>query len=221
MPPLPARQPSYPPGLEAPHSAQEQVSSRVVRMVPVAEGDALPHSEESVNHSEKGHSGSLSGNQLPSPSASLSKVTATEVQNIHSQRHVGIELFLVHELAHDSNSPQPLKPHDTCIQLQLSQLLGDQGDEVAGFSPAVSAVHGSGPSIDDALVIRTRKEITNRGRWRSDRSVLRYEQRTRPHKPFRRPPAPCQAYALKCENVLHKLISGHTPIAGLQLLFVR
>ena len=88
------------------------------------------------------------GIQLPSPNASLSKVPATEVQNIHSQRHVGIELSLVRELALDSSSPRPRKPHGTCIQLQLSQLLGgveykDRGNEVAIFSPALSAVNGT------------------------------------------------------------------------------
>ena len=65
----------------------------------------------------------------------------------------------------------------------------------------------SGPSIDAALATRTRKEIKDRGRWQSDRSVLRYEQRTRLHKSCHRLPAAYQAYALKCENVLHKVIS--------------
>ena len=117
-------------------------------MVIAAEGDALLHSEESVNLSQEEHLGSFTGNQLPSPSASLSEVPATEVQNIRSQRHVGIVLSLVHDLAHDSNSPRPRDPHGTCIQLQQSQLLGgvqynDRGDEVAGFSPTLSAVDGT------------------------------------------------------------------------------
>ena len=59
----------------------------------------------------------------------------------------------------------------------------------------------SGPSIDAALDTRTRKEIIDRGRWKSDRSVLRYEQRARLHKSFHRLPAAFQAYALRCENV--------------------
>ena len=47
----------------------------------------------------------------------------------------------------------------------------------------------SGPSIDAALATRTRMEIKDRGRWKSDRSVL-----------LHRLPAAYQAYALKCEN---------------------
>ena len=36
-----------------------------------------------------------------------------------------------------------------------------------------STARHSGPPIDDAFVTRTRKEITDRGRWNSDHSVLR------------------------------------------------
>ena len=68
----------------------------------------------------------------------------------------------------------------------------------------------SGPSIDAALATRSRKEIKDRGRWKSDRSVL-----------LHRLPAAYQAYALKCENVLHKVISGSTPINSVQMPPVR
>ena len=44
----------------------EEVSSRVAHVVPTAKFDALFHSEKSVNHAEEGHSGSKTGNQLPS-----------------------------------------------------------------------------------------------------------------------------------------------------------
>ena len=60
-----------------------------------------------------------------------------------------------------------------------------------------------------------------RGRWKSDSSVLRYEHWARLHQSFHRLPAAYQAYALRCENVLHRVISGSTPIAGLQLPHVR
>ena len=44
-------------------------------------------------------------------------------------------------------------------------------------------------TLRDSLLssVRICNEITNRGRWKSDRSVLRYEPRTRPHKPFHQP----------------------------------
>ena len=79
----------------------------------------------------------------------------------------------------------------------------------------------SGPSIDAALATRTRKEIKDQGRWKSDCSVLRYEQRARLHKSFHRLPAAYQVYVLKCENVLHKVISGSTPINSVQMTPVR
>ena len=70
----------------------------------------------------------------------------------------------------------------------------------------------SGPSIDAALCTQTRKEIKYGDRWTSDRSVLRYERRVRPHKSFHRLPATYRAYALQRENILHKAISGSTPV---------
>ena len=161
---LPATQLSCPPGLEAPHSAQEQVSSRVVHMGGAAEGDVPLRSEESVNHSEEGHSGSYTGNQLPSPSASLSTVSTTEVQNICNQRHGRVVLSLARELALDHNF------------LVAWYVLIEETRMRDSLQPSVPCMaRHSGPPIDDALVIRTRKEITNRGRWR------------RPHKPFHRP----------------------------------
>ena len=48
---------------------------------------------------------------------------------------------------------------------------------------------------------------------------LSNEQRAQLHKSFHKLLAAYQAYALKCENVLRKVISGRTPIAGLQLLY--
>ena len=75
----------------------------------------------------------------------------------------------------------------------------------------------SGPSIDAALCIRTRKEIKDGDRWKSDRSALRYERRALFHKSFHRLPATCRAYALKCENALHKVISGSTPNSSVQM----
>ena len=65
--------------------------------------------------------------------------------------------------------------------------------------------------IDAAHGIRTRKEIKDRGRWKSERSVLGYEQRARLHKSFHWLPAACQVYVLRCENVLHRVISYLDP----------
>ena len=66
-------------------------------------------------------------------------------------------------------------------------------------------------SVDAALGTRTRKESKYGDLWKSDRSVLRYDRRARPHKSCHRLPATYRAYALRCENALHKAISGSTP----------
>ena len=52
------------------------------------------------------------------------------------------------ELALNSSSPRPWKPHGTSIQLQLSRLLGSveqngRGDEVGEFHRTLRAVHGT------------------------------------------------------------------------------
>ena len=83
----------------------------------------------------------------------------TEVQNICSQRHGRVVLSLVRELALDSSSPRPWKPHGTCIQLQLSRFLGsveqnDRGDEVGEFHPTLDMARHSGKSTDAALGTR-------------------------------------------------------------------
>ena len=61
-------------------------------------GDALFHSKESVDHAQEEHSGSFSGYQLPSSSATLSKVPTIEVQSICNQRLGRVVLSLVREL---------------------------------------------------------------------------------------------------------------------------
>ena len=70
----------------------------------------------------------------------------------------------------------------------------------------------NGTSIDAAFGTRTRKEIKDRGRWKSDRSVLRYEQRARLHNSFHWLPAAYQAHALRCDNVLHKVTSSRRSV---------
>ena len=47
------------------------------------------------------------------------------------------------------------------------------GDFIQSLVPYMA--RHSGPSIDAALGTRTRKEIKDRGRWKADRSVFRYD----------------------------------------------
>ena len=136
--------------------------------------------------------------QIPSPRASFPRgPTTTYAANDTAELY-----SLVRELARDSL--RQWKPHGTCIQLQLAGLLGgveqnDRGGKVGEFHPTLGAVHGT-----------TQRPFHRRNNaW------------ARPRKSFRRLPAICQAYALRYENVLHKVISGSAPIAGLQLPPVR
>ena len=130
-----------------------------------------------------------------------------EVQNIYGQRHGRVVLSLVRELALDGNSSQPWKHHRMHFNFSYHDFsvvwnkvieATRLGDFIQPLVPYM-AQH-SGPSIDAALGTRTRKEIKDRGRLKSDRIVLRYEERARLHKSFHRLPAAYRACALQCEQ---------------------
>ena len=64
----------------------------------------LPRGQGATVRSERRHPNSCTGNQLPPSSASSPRKRTAEVQNICSQRHGRIVLSLVRELALDSSS---------------------------------------------------------------------------------------------------------------------
>ena len=66
----------------------------------------------------------------------------------------------------------------------------------------------SGPSIDAARGLRTRIEIKTRGRWSSDKSVLRYEKKARLMQSFNTLSDPLQLHAVACEGKLAALMAG-------------
>ena len=66
----------------------------------------------------------------------------------------------------------------------------------------------SGPSIDAARSLRTRAAIKARGRWCSDRSVLRYEQRARLIAGYNKLPVTLQQHLNECERLLPALLLG-------------
>ena len=84
------------------------------------------------------------------------------------------------------------KPHGTCIQLQLSRLLdgveqSDRGDEVGEFHPTLGSVHGTTQQTFHRRCRwypHAKGDKGNEARWKSARSVLRYEQRAQLHKSF-------------------------------------
>ena len=66
----------------------------------------------------------------------------------------------------------------------------------------------SGPAIDVARGFRTKAEVKERGRWKNDKSVQRYEQRARLAVTFRRLPLELQAHCRRCEDALGDVLLG-------------
>ena len=66
----------------------------------------------------------------------------------------------------------------------------------------------SGPAVDIAKGYRDRPGVKERGRWRDDRSVQRYEQRARLGQSFQQMAPALKAHALLCEERLGALLCG-------------
>ena len=66
----------------------------------------------------------------------------------------------------------------------------------------------SGPAVDAARGNRSRGEIKDRGRWKSENSVIRYEQRARLAQSYQRLPAAVQSHADLCEKHLGDIVLG-------------
>ena len=134
-------------------------------------------------------------------------------------------LSLVRELAFDCNSSQPWRPHGTRLQLQLSRLLGgveqsDRGDKVGRLYPttggiqdtAQRTVHRRRPGYPNTEGDKVRRPME----VGPQRASIRADE----YGPTNRStvlPATYRAYALQCENVLHKVISGSTPNNSVQM----
>ena len=163
--------------------------------------------------SERRHPNPHTGNQLTSPSVSLPKRPTTEVQKEGGQQHGRV--VLVRELAPDCSSPQQWNIHRTRLQLQLSRLLGesDRCDKVGEFHPTPGAVHGTTQRTFHRRCLWYPHAKGNTGtrpvEIRSQRVSMRKTGEA-PHKSFHRLPAAYHAYALRCENVLHKVIIDAT-----------
>ena len=109
----------------------------------------------------------------------------------------------------------------TRLQLQLSRVLGgveqsDRGDKAGRLYPTTGATHGT----VQRTVHRRRLGHPNAKGDKVRRPMAfgpqRASMRAASTAPQNRSTV-CQAYALKCENVLHKVISGSTPINSVQM----
>jgi len=66
----------------------------------------------------------------------------------------------------------------------------------------------SGPAVDVARGSRTQPEVKDRGRWKSDKSVQRYEQRARLGQSFQQLPPRAKSHLSECEAKLGALLLG-------------
>ena len=66
----------------------------------------------------------------------------------------------------------------------------------------------SGPPIRMARGNRNRQEIRDRGRWKSEKSVIRYKQRARLAQTYQRLPPSLQAHLDLCEQHLGDVLLG-------------
>ena len=211
------------PGLETPCPAEEQRPSCVVHMdsadsrifaagalehvhLPAVDGDVLLQAREATVHSERRYPNSFTGNQLPSSSASVPRRPT-----LRSKTHAAndtVELYCAWcetlpltatALSHGNPTEHIFNFSYHDFLLVWSKVIERrQGWETLSNHWCHS---GQGTADRPSTPPWARKEIKDRGRWKSDRSQLRYEQRARLHKSFHRLPAAYQAYALKCENV--------------------
>ena len=97
----------------------------------------------------------------------------------------------------------------------------DKARRRLGLPPMVpyEARH-SGPAIDVARGHRSRAEVRERGRWKTEKSVVRYEQRARLAMSYQRLPAALQAHFDKCEAHLGDVLLGRMA-ADAQILAAR
>ena len=69
----------------------------------------------------------------------------------------------------------------------------------------------SGPAIDAARGNRGRGEIKDRGRWKNEKSVIRYEQKARLAQTYQRLPAHLTSHLDLCERHLGDIMLGRMP----------
>ena len=74
----------------------------------------------------------------------------------------------------------------------------------------------SGPSIDRSRGDRTAEEVRKRGRWKSHRSVQRYEKAAKLAKTWSLLPAAIRAVLVRCEADIADVVFGR-PTTGLEL----
>ena len=73
----------------------------------------------------------------------------------------------------------------------------------------------TGPAVDMARGHRDRVGIKDRGRWKNDKSVARYEQRARLGQSFQQLQPALKSHLLACEEKLGGLVCGRIQVAKL------
>jgi hypothetical protein len=101
----------------------------------------------------------------------------------------------------------PFSYADFLVQFKLSKQLTTLDRHL----PTMVSYQGrhSGPSIDAAGQHRTKREIQDRGRWASPKSVDRCERRARLAASYNKLPTALQTHARRCEELLGAMLLGH------------
>ena len=86
-----------------------------------------------------------------------------------------------------------------------------QVTETLGLDMTPYQMRHSGPSIDRSRNLRSLLEVQKRGRWRSHKSVARYEKSARRAATFQMLPPPLQHHCLLAERQLGDVMLGRAP----------
>ena len=110
------------------------------------------------------------------------------------------------------------QPKDYIFPFSYVELLGEfrKAARTLGVQAVPYQARHSGASLDAALGHRSRLEIKARGRWSSDRSIIRYESKARVVESLDQIPKPMIAYMKECECRLGDLLCGRVSARSLR-----
>ena len=80
--------------------------------------------------------------------------------------------------------------------------------EALGLDVTPYQMRHSGPSIDRSKDLRPLIEVQKRGRWKSHKSLARYEKSARLAANFQQLPLPVQQHCLLAESLLEDVMCG-------------
>jgi hypothetical protein len=112
--------------------------------------------------------------------------------------------FLAPLLTHLAGEPSPQRLVDQDLPGCLKTFT--QTAQALGLRLVPSLGRHSGASIDAASGFRTSSEIKRMGRWKSDKSVRRYEKRARINDTWRTLTEAQQNYFMLCQSKLREVV---------------